>query len=59
MFRADGKSLALSLRNIYETLAISVPTVVDAVQGRVTKELCDERLARWSRAVVELSLIHI
>jgi 1-acyl-sn-glycerol-3-phosphate acyltransferase len=46
------KSLALSLRNIYETLAISFPTVVDAVQGRVTKKVCDERLARWSRAVV-------
>ncbi len=36
-----GKSLALSLRNIYETLAVSFPTVVDAVRGRVTKELCD------------------
>ncbi|MDP9034074.1 MAG: 1-acyl-sn-glycerol-3-phosphate acyltransferase [Myxococcota bacterium] len=53
MARADGKSLALSLRNIYETLAISWPTVVDALRGRVTKATCDERLARWSRAVVE------
>jgi 1-acyl-sn-glycerol-3-phosphate acyltransferase len=52
MRRPDGKSLALSLRNIYETLAISLPTVVDAVRNRVTKEVCDERLARWSRAVI-------
>ena len=48
-----GKSLGLSLRNIYETLAISFPTVVDAVRGRVTKEVCDERLDRWSRNIVE------
>jgi 1-acyl-sn-glycerol-3-phosphate acyltransferase len=53
MARPDGKSLALSLRNIYETLAISVPTVVDAVHGRITKEVCDERLARWAKAVVD------
>jgi len=43
-------SLALSLRNVYETLAISAPTVVDAVRGRVTKAKCDARLARWARA---------
>lgn len=42
-------SLALSLRNIYETLAISAPTVVDAFRGRVSKEECDARLDRWSR----------
>jgi 1-acyl-sn-glycerol-3-phosphate acyltransferase len=52
MARPDGKSLALSLRNIYETLAISVPTLVDAFQGRITKEACDERLARWAGAIV-------
>jgi 1-acyl-sn-glycerol-3-phosphate acyltransferase len=59
MLRANGKSLALSLRNVYETLAISVPTVVDAVRGRVTKELSDQRLARWSRACVENAHIDI
>ena len=48
----DGKSLGLSLRNIYETLAISFPTVVDALRGRVTKVMCDERLDRWSRNIV-------
>jgi 1-acyl-sn-glycerol-3-phosphate acyltransferase len=50
--RSSGKSLALSLRNIYETLAISFPTVVDALRRRVTKDVCDERLGRWCRAVV-------
>jgi 1-acyl-sn-glycerol-3-phosphate acyltransferase len=57
--RADGKSLALSLRNIYETLAISFTTVVDAVHGRVTKELCDYRLARWAHAIVENAQIEL
>lgn len=53
MTRPDGKSLALSVRNLYETFAVSLPTVVDALRHRVTKELCDERLARWGRRVVE------
>ncbi len=47
-----GKSLALSVRNVYETLAICWPTVVDAALGRVTRASCDERLASWSRSVV-------
>jgi 1-acyl-sn-glycerol-3-phosphate acyltransferase len=50
--RTPQKSLGLSLRNIYETFAISLPTVVDAVRGRVTKNVCDERLDRWSRNIV-------
>jgi 1-acyl-sn-glycerol-3-phosphate acyltransferase len=59
MLRADGKSLALSLRNIYETLAISFPTVVDALQGRVTKQACDDRLARWAHNVVDNAAIEL
>jgi 1-acyl-sn-glycerol-3-phosphate acyltransferase len=47
------KSLVLSLRNIYETLAISWPTVVDAALRRVTKEACDDRLASWATKLVE------
>jgi 1-acyl-sn-glycerol-3-phosphate acyltransferase len=59
MARPDGKSLALSLQNIYETLAISVPTVIDALKGRVTKELSDVRLARWAHAVVQNAHIEL
>jgi 1-acyl-sn-glycerol-3-phosphate acyltransferase len=43
-------SIAVSLRNVYETLAISAPTVVDSLLGRVSKAVCDERLDHWSRA---------
>jgi 1-acyl-sn-glycerol-3-phosphate acyltransferase len=57
--RTNGKSLALSLRNIYGTLAISLPTVVEAAQGRLTKRACDERLERWARGVVSNAHIHL
>ncbi len=50
--RAGAKSLVLSLKNIYETLAISVPTMVDAFRGRITKDLCDRRLAVWAHNIV-------
>ncbi|HWL89673.1 MAG TPA: lysophospholipid acyltransferase family protein, partial [Polyangiaceae bacterium] len=35
-----------------ETFAISWPTVVDGVLGRVRKDVCDERLRSWSQKVV-------
>ncbi len=50
--RAGSKSLVLSLKNIYETLAISVPTMIDAFRGRITKDLCDRRLAVWAHHIV-------
>ena len=46
------KSLLLSVSNVYETLAISVPTVVDAALGRLHKNVCDERLAGWATRLV-------
>jgi 1-acyl-sn-glycerol-3-phosphate acyltransferase len=46
------KSLLLSLRNAYETLAVSAPTVSDALRGRLTREVCDERLETWASRVV-------
>jgi 1-acyl-sn-glycerol-3-phosphate acyltransferase len=45
-------SLLLSLQNIYETLAISWPTVVDANLRRGSIEACDARLARWCQRVI-------
>jgi 1-acyl-sn-glycerol-3-phosphate acyltransferase len=59
MLRADGKSLALSLRNIVETLKISAATVADALRGRVTKETCDRRLAVWAHALVTNARIRL
>jgi 1-acyl-sn-glycerol-3-phosphate acyltransferase len=41
-----------SLRNVYETLAISAPTVVEAVRGTVTFQACNDRLEGWASHVV-------
>ncbi len=52
-------SVGLSLENVYETLAISWPTVVDALRGRVTKAACDERLEGWCHRVVDNARIQL
>ena len=52
-------SVGLSLENVVETLAISWPTVLDALQGRLTKAICDERLEGWSKNVVRNAKIDL
>ena len=52
-------SLALSIRNVYETLLISFPTMLEAFAGRVNRDVCDERLAGWARAVVSNARIDV
>src|SRR5258708_37851136 len=52
-------SLGLSLRNVYETLAISFPTMLEAFAGRVTREVCDRRLEGWAQAVVANARIDV
>jgi 1-acyl-sn-glycerol-3-phosphate acyltransferase len=42
----------LSLRNAYEALAVSAPTVVDAARGRLSVKDCDERLERFAAHVM-------
>jgi len=54
-----ARSLALSLRNVYETLAISWPTVLDAARGVITVERCNDRLASWSGAVVRNARMNV
>lgn len=46
-------SFALSARGMAETLAISAPTVFDGFTGRLSMQVCDERLERWSRRLLE------
>jgi len=41
-------SLDVLARAAVETLRISVPTMVQAVQGTLTSQICDERLDQWS-----------
>jgi 1-acyl-sn-glycerol-3-phosphate acyltransferase len=46
-------------RAIFETARISVPTVLDAVFGRVTHEICDRRLDAWSGRLLAQAQITI
>ena len=46
-------SFLLSLTGVMETLAVSAPTVVDAVRGRITVELCDARLKGWAKKLLD------
>jgi 1-acyl-sn-glycerol-3-phosphate acyltransferase len=48
-------SFLLSLGGVMETLAVSAPTVVDAVRGRITVELCDARLKSWAKKLLDLA----
>jgi 1-acyl-sn-glycerol-3-phosphate acyltransferase len=45
-------SVGATVFALYKTFAISVPTVADALLGRVTIERSDRRLADWSRSLV-------
>lgn len=45
--------LTLAVRGMAETLAISAPTLVEAMVGRVKRPVCDDRLARWSQRLLE------
>lgn len=42
-----------TLKGVAITGRISAPTVVDALLGRVSMERCDERLAWWSRKLLD------
>src|SRR5882672_5662065 len=46
-------SLLVSLAGAIETLAISAPTVVDSILGRVTIERCDARLKSWAKRLLD------
>ena len=37
---------------IWQTLRISVPTIWDGLRGTLSPEVCDLRLAAWSRAII-------
>jgi len=46
-------SLGILTNAAYETLKISVPTILDAVSKRTNYTRCDARLDSWSRRLVE------
>ncbi len=46
------KSLPVTLLSVGETLAISLPTVLESSISGTSKENCDRRLESWSRKIV-------
>jgi 1-acyl-sn-glycerol-3-phosphate acyltransferase len=44
---------------IWKTLAITVPTLVDAARGRLTVDRADRRLTDWSTAILERSQVKL
>lgn len=56
---SDRGSVPLALSAVFETLRISLPTVVDAARGRLTRDACDARLAGWSARVVSRAAIDL
>ncbi|MSP62904.1 MAG: 1-acyl-sn-glycerol-3-phosphate acyltransferase [Myxococcales bacterium] len=55
---SNGSSL-LTLRAFQHTLRISVPTVFDALTGRLTAERCDARLRDWGETLVAITGTHL
>lgn len=51
---SNGSTL-LTLRAFYHTLRISVPTVLDAIRGRLSPEACDARLRDWAETLVSIT----
>jgi len=52
-------SIDVLARAAVETLRISVPTLVQAAQGTLTTQICDERLDSWSKALVRQAGIRL
>ena len=46
-------SLGHLVRATFVTLRISVPTILDAVRGKLTPEACDARLDWWSKTLLD------
>jgi 1-acyl-sn-glycerol-3-phosphate acyltransferase len=48
-----ASGVIVAMRAVYETFAISFPTVLDATLSRMTLEKGNVRLARWSRRLLD------
>ena len=55
----DGRSSAITMRTVAETLRICAPTVVEALFGRVRREVCDRRLKRWAARAIAIAQIDL
>ena len=52
-------SIDVLARVSYETLKISVPTIVDGLIGRVDARACDRRLDKWSAGLLRAARVTV
>lgn len=52
-------SLATLLLAAYETAKISVPTIVDALQGGADPRICDKRLSSWANHLLQQAKLRV
>lgn len=52
-------SLSQLLQAVYVTLRISVPTIFDSIRGRLSEQVCDERLAWWSQQLLKRAQVSL
>ena len=46
-------------RAILETMAISLPTIVQGASGKLTPEVCDSRLENWSKRLLKQARVDL
>jgi 1-acyl-sn-glycerol-3-phosphate acyltransferase len=52
-------SVSQLLQAVYVTLRISVPTIFDSIRGRLSEQVCDERLAWWSQQLLKRAQVSL
>jgi 1-acyl-sn-glycerol-3-phosphate acyltransferase len=52
-------SVSQLLQAVYVTLRISVPTIFDSMRGRLSEQVCDERLAWWSQQLLKRAQVSL
>lgn len=52
-------SVSVLPRQLAETFRVCAPTVVEAVRGRLTRDVCDRRLDEWSRNAIRLAEVNL
>jgi 1-acyl-sn-glycerol-3-phosphate acyltransferase len=52
-------SVAATAYAVWKTFAISLPTMFEGALGRISPEVCDERLRGWSQGIVERAQVRV
>lgn len=59
MKTAPAKTAPVLVASSLQTLAISIPTVLESFVGQVRREVCDRRLEEWSKSLLDLAKVEL